>query len=135
MSAVPADSAAALDGSVSTEEAARASELVRSDAIVSELLDRYGGQLTEWEPAELEGEPRGAVAMIEFTEPISMSPMILRPDSRNAPTRVEDYVLITVQLDNESVEQYGVIVDLKTMAIVHLAPRPAPPVTVAPPED
>ena len=132
---LPADalgSAAALDGLVSADEAARASELVRSDDIASELLDRYGGQLTAWEPAELEGEARGAVAMIEFTEPISMSPMILRPEAGNAPTRVEDYVLVTVQLGNETVEQYGVIVDLKTMTIVHLAPRPAPPVTVVP---
>ena len=64
-----------------------------------------------------------------------MSPRVLRPEAGNAPTRVEDYVLVTVQLGDEKVGQYGVVVDLQTMTIVHLAPRPTPPVTVVPPPD
>ena len=135
MSVSPVGSATAMDGLVSADEAARASELVRANDIASELLGRYGGQLTPWEPAELEGEPRGAVAMIEFTGPISMNPTVLRPEAISEPTRVEDYVLVTVQLGDEMVEKYGVFVDLVTMTIVHLAPTSAPPVTTVPDPD
>jgi hypothetical protein len=134
-SAAPVGSPTARDGLVSADEAARASELVRSDDNVSELLGRYGGHLTPWEPVELEGESRGAFAMIEFTEPVSMSPTILRPEAVPEPARVEDYVLERVQLVNQTIERFGVFVDLKTMTIVHLAPMAVPPVTVVPPLD
>lgn len=125
-----------MDGVVSEDEAARASDVVRASDISSELLDRYGGHLTPWEPAELEGEPRGAVAVIEFAEPISMSPMVVRPQAGSEPTRLEDYVLVTEHLRNQTVEAYGVWVDLVTMTIVHLGPTSAPPpVTLAPVPD
>lgn len=135
-SVAPAATLTATDGVVSEDEAARASDVVRANDIASELLDRYGGHLTPWEPAELEGEPRGAVALIELTEPISMSPIVLRPRVGSEPTRVEDYVLVTEQLGNQMVETYGVWVDLVTMTVVHLAPTAAPPpVTTAPESD
>lgn len=132
-SVAPVGSPAAMDGLVSVDESARASEVLQANDIASELLGRYGGQLTPWEPAELEGEPRGAVAMIEFSEPISMNPTVLRHDQAvGEPTRVEDYVLVTVQLGDEVVERFGVVVDLVTMTIVHLAPTSAPPGTTLP---
>ncbi len=70
--------------------------------------------------------------MIEFSAPVEMSPMVLRAEVGSEPTRVEDYVLVTEQLDNEMVERYGVVVDLVTMTVVHLAPMAAPPTTTMP---
>lgn len=128
----PVSSPTAIDGSVSDDEAARASELIRVNDITTELLDRYGGRLTSWEPAELEGEPRGAVAMIEFPAPVSMFPKVLRVEAGSVPTRVEDYVLVTEQLGSEMVGRYIVVVDLVTMTVVHLAPTAAPPTTTMP---
>lgn len=128
---IAVDSTTASDGLVSAQEAARASELARSNEIISDLLDQYAGQLTRWEPAELEGEPRGAVAMIEFSGPISIVPTVLRPKREPPPTGVEDYELELVRLPRQPIDNYGVIVDLKTMTIVHLAPTAAPPRTVA----
>lgn len=58
-----------------------------------------------------------------------MTPMVLRPEAGNA-VSVGDYVLVTVQLGDETVQQHGVVVDLTTMTIVHLLPRPAPPTTL-----
>jgi hypothetical protein len=58
--------------------------------------------------------------------------MVLRVEVGSEPTRVDDYVLVTEQLDNEMVERYGVVVDLATMTVVHLAPMAAPPTTTMP---
>ena len=47
-----------------------ASELFRANDIASELLGRYGGHLTPWEPAELEGEPRGVLTHLTHRYPL-----------------------------------------------------------------
>jgi hypothetical protein len=127
------DQGAGSDGVVSADEAASASALVGSDDIASKLLTDHGGELTSWEPAELEGERRGAFARIQFRAPVSMAAtMVIRHRPGVAVTSVDDYVPERVAISPETVEAYGVAVDLVTMTIVQLAPMPAPPTTVVP---
>ncbi len=125
------------DGEISDDESAAATELVTANTIAHALIVDHGAVLTEWQPAELEGEFRGAYAILELAAPTLMEPGMItsqpvpdhtNPSSPQPPIEsADDYLPREQLLSEQLVARYMVAVDLPTMRIIALGPMPDPP--------
>lgn len=134
----------ALTGLLNAQERGKAAAALQRNPAYRELTARYGGTLSDWAPAELEGEARGAVAYLSFAKPVRMNAPVIRPAglpgheeasaaAGAARTRVEDYRMESTSLPDEVVERYVAVIDLPTGAVVILAPSPPAPKLGEPP--
>lgn len=121
---------------------------------VDQLIRNHGGSFGDWESAEIEGEVRGAYAVLTLDTPVEGKVLGLRPDQRallgadddhdhdhdhEHRTGVEPvdvdrwYPLEEVVLDaGGPVEAYVVVVDLPTRSVISVMPWRSPPSEAAP---
>ena len=148
------DASPAFDGKLSGQEVADSADALTKSSFAQEVLSKFPATVGEWQPAEIEGQMRGAATIVTLKSAVEISAPALRPNREalareyfpdlaktdiesavakldEANIQPEQYSLEEVTLSPEIVSRYLVVVDIPTMKVIQMIPMPEGPSQVA----